>query len=122
MARTVLGRLPSWGGAHYFGFCQIPSVLRAIAWKQWKMGRARFAELRHRGVGRMKPDPRVRADGKGRCDVIFSVWPALTIPNGIDSKIAIGVSPQSGIWSEAGIGTRTNQAAAGGGCDPVWQR
>jgi RNA-directed DNA polymerase len=53
--------LIGWRG--YFGFCQTPSVLRtldewtrrrlrAIAWKQWKHGRTRFAELRHRGVGR----------------------------------------------------------------------
>jgi RNA-directed DNA polymerase len=53
--------LVGWRG--YFGFCQTPSVLRAldewlrrrlraIAWKQWKTGRARFAELRRRGVGR----------------------------------------------------------------------
>jgi RNA-directed DNA polymerase len=53
--------LTGWRG--YFGFCQTPSVLRdldkwlrrrlrAIAWKQWKRGRTRFAELRRRGVGR----------------------------------------------------------------------
>src|SRR3982075_4043591 len=53
--------LVGWRG--YFGFCQTPSVLhaldewlrrrlRAIAWKQWKRGRNRFAELRRRGVGR----------------------------------------------------------------------
>src|SRR5882724_1305699 len=53
--------LVGWRG--YFGFCQTPSVLRAldewirrrlraIAWKQWKHGPARFAELRRRGVGR----------------------------------------------------------------------
>jgi RNA-directed DNA polymerase len=53
--------LIGWCG--YFGFCQTPSVLRAldewtrrrlraIAWKQWKRGRTRFAELRRRGVGR----------------------------------------------------------------------
>jgi RNA-directed DNA polymerase len=53
--------LIGWRG--YFGFCQTPSVLRtldewirrrlrAIAWKQWKRGRARFAKLRCRGVGR----------------------------------------------------------------------
>jgi RNA-directed DNA polymerase len=53
--------LIGWRG--YFGFYQTPSVLRtldewirrrlrAIAWKQWKYGRARFAELRRRGVGR----------------------------------------------------------------------
>jgi RNA-directed DNA polymerase len=53
--------LTGWRG--YFGFCQTPSVLRsldewtrrrlrAIAWKQWKRGRTRYAELRRRGVGR----------------------------------------------------------------------
>src|ERR1017187_10448692 len=53
--------LMGWRG--YFGFCQTPSVLRAldewlrrrlraIAWKQWKRGNTRFAELRRRGVGR----------------------------------------------------------------------
>jgi RNA-directed DNA polymerase len=53
--------LPGWRG--YFGFCQTPSVLRAldewtrrrlraIAWKQWKRGSTRFAELRRCGVGR----------------------------------------------------------------------
>jgi len=53
--------LVGWRG--YFGFCQTPSVLRkldrwlrrrlrAIAWKQWKRGDTRFAELRRRGVGR----------------------------------------------------------------------
>jgi RNA-directed DNA polymerase len=53
--------LIGWRG--YFGFCQTPSVLRkldqwlrrrlrTIAWKQWKTGRVRFAELRRCGVGR----------------------------------------------------------------------
>jgi RNA-directed DNA polymerase len=51
------------GWRAYFGFCQTPSVsrkleqwirrrLRAIAWKQWKRGRRRFAELTSCGVGR----------------------------------------------------------------------
>ena len=53
--------LIGWRG--YFGFCETSSVLReleqwtrrrlrAIAWKQWKRGRTRFAELRRCGVGR----------------------------------------------------------------------
>jgi RNA-directed DNA polymerase len=53
--------LVGWRG--YFGFCETPSVLRAldqwirrrlraIVWKQWKRGRTRYAELRRRGVGR----------------------------------------------------------------------
>jgi RNA-directed DNA polymerase len=50
------------GWRQYFVFCQTPSILqrldewvrrrlRARAWKQWKRGRTRFAELRKRGVG-----------------------------------------------------------------------
>jgi RNA-directed DNA polymerase len=53
--------LIGWRG--YFGICETPSVLRdldqwtrrrlrAIAWKQWKRGSTRFAELRRCGVGR----------------------------------------------------------------------
>ena len=53
--------LVGWRG--YFGFCETPSVLRrldqwirrrlrAVAWRQWKRGRTRFAELRRRGVGK----------------------------------------------------------------------
>jgi RNA-directed DNA polymerase len=53
--------LIGWRG--YFGFCETPSTLRkldawtrrrlrAIAWKQWRRGRTRYAELRRRGVGR----------------------------------------------------------------------
>jgi len=56
LSRYLIG----WRG--YFGFCETPSVLRAldewirrrlraIAWKQWKRGRTRFAELHQRGVG-----------------------------------------------------------------------
>ena len=51
------------GWVEYFGYCQTPSVLRGldswvarrlrcVAWKQWKRGRRRFAELRRRGVGK----------------------------------------------------------------------
>ena len=53
--------LRGWRG--YFGFCQTPSVLksldewirrrlRCVAWKQWKRGPRRFAELAKRGVSR----------------------------------------------------------------------
>ena len=56
LSRYLIG----WRG--YFGFCETPSVLRAldqwirrrlrsIVWKHWKRGRSRFAELRRRGVG-----------------------------------------------------------------------
>jgi len=53
--------LLGWRG--YFGFCQTRSVLRAFdgwihrrlrcyAWKQWKTGKRRFAELRRLGIGK----------------------------------------------------------------------
>ena len=53
--------LTGWRG--YYGFCQTPSVLRAmdsrihrrlraVIWKQWKRGSTRYAELRARNVGR----------------------------------------------------------------------
>ena len=62
IAKKLSVYLIGWRG--YFGFCQTPSILRAldawirrrlraIAWKQWKRGPARFAELRRRGVGRV---------------------------------------------------------------------
>jgi RNA-directed DNA polymerase len=49
-----------WRG--YFGFCEIPSALKALEgwtrrrlrcliWKQWKRGTVRFKELRSRGTG-----------------------------------------------------------------------
>lgn len=53
--------LLGWRG--YFGFSQTPSVLRdfdswihrrlrCYAWKQWKTGRRRFAEMRRLGIGK----------------------------------------------------------------------
>jgi len=60
MATELTRYLQGWIG--YFGKCQTPSVLasleewvrrrlRSAIWKQWKRGRARYAELRKRGVG-----------------------------------------------------------------------
>ncbi len=61
IVKQLSGYLIGWRG--YFGFCQTPSVLRAldewirrrlraIAWKHWKRGRTRLTRLRRRGVGR----------------------------------------------------------------------
>jgi len=61
MVQEVATYLRGWRG--YFGYCQTPSVLRALdawlrrrlrsfLWKQWKRGRVRFRELRRRGVGK----------------------------------------------------------------------
>jgi RNA-directed DNA polymerase len=77
--------LIGWRG--YFGFCQTPSVLRrldewlrrrlrAIAWKQWKRGRTRFAELRRCGVGR---DLAARTAGSPHGPWRLANSPALTI-------------------------------------------
>jgi len=77
--------LTRWRG--YFGFCETPSVLRrldewirrrlrAIAWKQWKRGRTRFAELRRRGVGK---DLAAKAAGSAHGPWRLSNSPALAI-------------------------------------------
>jgi len=61
MAEQLTLYLRGW--KNYFGYCQTPSVLegleqwyrrrlRSVIWKQWKLGSVRFAQLRHRGVGR----------------------------------------------------------------------
>ncbi|KAB2936837.1 MAG: group II intron reverse transcriptase/maturase [Hyphomicrobiales bacterium] len=83
---TELSRyLVGWRG--YFGFCETPSVLRAldqwlrrrlraIVWKQWKRGRTRYAELRRRGVGR---DLAAQSAGSPHGPWRLSNSPALTI-------------------------------------------
>ena len=75
------------GWRAYFGFCQTPSVLReldqwtrrrlrAIAWRQWRRGRTRFAELRRRGVG---PDLAAQTAGSPHGPWRLSNSPALNI-------------------------------------------
>jgi RNA-directed DNA polymerase len=89
--------LIGWRG--YFGFCQTPSVLRAldewirrrlraIAWKQWKRGRTRFAELRRRGVGR---DLAAKTAGSPRGPWRLANSPALTIalPNSFFGSLGL---------------------------------
>jgi RNA-directed DNA polymerase len=85
IVKELSAYLIGWRG--YFGFCQTPSVvraldewtrrrLRAIAWKQWKRGHARFAELRRRGVGR---DLAATTAGSPRGPWRLANSPALTI-------------------------------------------
>jgi RNA-directed DNA polymerase len=85
IAKELSTYLVGWRG--YFGFCQTPSVLRAldqwirrrlraIAWKQWKYARARFAELRRCGVGR---DLAAQTAGSPHGPWRLSNSPALTI-------------------------------------------
>ena len=91
--------LNGWRG--YFGFCETPSVLsrldqwirrrlRSIAWKQWKRGRTRFAELRRRGVGH---DLAAKTAGSAHGPWRLSNSPALAIalPNGF--FVSIGLAP-----------------------------
>jgi RNA-directed DNA polymerase len=86
--------LVGWRG--YFGFCETPSVLRAldqwirrrlrsIVWKQWKRGRTRFAELRRRGVG---VDLAAQTAGSAHGPWRISASPALNIalPNDLFRK------------------------------------
>jgi len=85
VAKELSCYLIGWRG--YFGFCETPSVLdkldqwtrrrlRAIAWKQWKRGRTRFARLRRRGVGR---DLAAKTAGSPHGRWRLSNSPALTI-------------------------------------------
>src|SRR5215207_5864294 len=91
--------LIGWRG--YFGFCQTPSVLRAldewtrrrlraIAWKQWKRGPARFAELRRRGVGR---DLAAQTAGSPHGPWRLANSPALTIALPIAYFSSLGLRP-----------------------------
>jgi RNA-directed DNA polymerase len=89
--------LIGWRG--YFGFCQTPSVLReldewirrrlrSIAWKQWKRGPARFAELRRRGVGQVLA---AKTASSPRGPWRLSNSPALTIalPNALFGSLGL---------------------------------
>jgi RNA-directed DNA polymerase len=61
MTKELAAYLRGWKS--YFGFCQTPSLrkaldewirrrLRSTIWKQWKRGKQRYAKLRHLGIGR----------------------------------------------------------------------
>jgi RNA-directed DNA polymerase len=95
---TELARyLNGWRG--YFGFCETPSVLRdldrwvrrrlrAIAWKQWKRGRTRFAELTRRGIGK---DLAAQSAGSPNGPWRMSNSPALAmaLPNAILGSLGL---------------------------------
>jgi RNA-directed DNA polymerase len=68
MLKELTAYLRGWKG--YFGYCQTPSLLKALdewirhrlrctIWKQWKRGPVRFRKLRQRGVSKPVSD---RAD------------------------------------------------------------
>jgi RNA-directed DNA polymerase len=97
IAKELSRYLVGWRG--YFGFCETPSVLlaldqwtrrrmRAIAWKQWKRGRTRFARLRRRGVGR---DLAAQTAGSPHGPWRLSNSPALTLalPNAFFASLGL---------------------------------
>jgi RNA-directed DNA polymerase len=60
MMKELAAYLRGWKS--YFGFCQTPSLLKALEkwirrrlrsmiWKQWKRGKQQYAQLRHLGIG-----------------------------------------------------------------------
>jgi RNA-directed DNA polymerase len=97
-AKELSRYLIGWRG--YFGFCETPSVLRAldqwvrrrlraVAWTQWKRGRTRYAELRRRGVDR---DLAAQTAGSPHGPWRLSHSPALTIALSNASLISLGLA------------------------------
>jgi RNA-directed DNA polymerase len=115
--------LIGWRG--YFGFCQTPSVLRAldewirrrlraIVWKQWKRGPVRFAELRRRGVGR---DLAAQAAGSPRGPWRLSASPALTtaLPNAFLGSLGVASVAHCGSHNPPNRRIRTRTYGGVGG-------
>jgi len=118
--------LIGWHG--YFGFCQTPSVLhaleewirrrlRAIAWKQWKWGPARFAELRRCGVGR---DLAARTAGSPHGPWRLAASPALTMamPIAFFSSLGLHPSPNRRSHNPPNRRIRTRMYGGVGGEEP----
>ncbi len=97
MVERLAVYLTGWRG--YFGFCETPSVLdnldswirrrlRCVAWKHWKRGRTRFAELRRLGVGY---DLAARTAGSPKAYWHLSKSPALSyaLPNAFFSSLGL---------------------------------
>jgi len=118
--------LIGWHG--YFDFCQTPSVLhaleewirrrlRAIAWKQWKWGPARFAELRRCGVGR---DLAARTAGSPHGPWRLAASPALTMamPIAFFSSLGLHPSPNRRSHNPSNRRIRTRMYGGVGGEEP----
>jgi RNA-directed DNA polymerase len=101
MVQSLTKYLVGWRG--YFGFCETLSVLRdldswlrrrlrCVVWKQWKIGRVRFAELRKRGVGK---DLAAQTAGSAHGPWRISHSPALTmaLPNKFFDELGLPSVP-----------------------------
>jgi RNA-directed DNA polymerase len=97
MATELTRYLQGWIG--YFGKCQTPSVLasleewvrrrlRSAIWKQWKRGRARYAELRKRGVSTVLA-AQTAASAHGPWQLANSPALALALPNAYFDSLGI---------------------------------
>src|SRR6185369_11401079 len=129
IAKELSRYLVGWRG--YFGFCETPSVLRdldqwtrrrlrAIAWKQWKRGRTRFARLRRRGVGR---DLAAQTAGSPHGPWRLSNSPALTIAPSpcqtpSSARSASRPWPPSGSPNSPNRRIRTRTYGGAGGAEP----
>ena len=95
---TELSRyLIGWRG--YFGFCEVPYVLlrldqwtrrrlRAVVWKHWKHGRARFAALRRLGVGKSLA-AKTASSAHGPWRVSRSPALSIALPNAFFARIGL---------------------------------
>jgi RNA-directed DNA polymerase len=97
MVESLSVYLRGWIG--YFGRCQTPSVLdgldswirrrlRAVAWKQWKRGPRRFAELKRRGVSK---DLAAQTAGS-----VHNVWRISRSP-------ALSIALPNRLWERLGL-------------------
>ncbi len=99
--KRVISELRSYlsGWRNYFGFAEAPSVLRDLdswihrrlrsyAWKQWKRGRRRFAELRRLGVGK---DLAAQTAGSRKGVWHISRSPALSMALGREYLAGLGL-------------------------------
>jgi RNA-directed DNA polymerase len=126
IAKELSVYLVGWRG--YFGFCETPSVLRdldqwtrrrlrAIAWKQWRRGRTRYAELRRRGVGR---DLAAQTAGSPHGPWRLSNSPALTIalPNAFFRSLGLPSLKPSPSLNPSNRRIRTRTYGGVGGEEP----
>jgi RNA-directed DNA polymerase len=118
--------LIGWRG--YFGLCQTPSVLReldqwtrrrlrAIAWKQWKYGATRFAELRRCGVGR---DLAAQTAGSSHGPWRLANSPALTLamPNRFFASLGLASVADCNSLNPPNRRIRTRMSGGVGGVQP----
>ncbi|HKV30378.1 MAG TPA: group II intron reverse transcriptase/maturase [Candidatus Dormibacteraeota bacterium] len=118
--------LVGWRG--YFGICELPSMLRrldqwvrrrlrAVAWKQWKRGRTRFAELRRRGVGKHLA-ARTAGSAHGPWRLSNSPALAIAIPNAFLDTLGLATVAGPAYARPSNRRIRTRMYGGVGGAKP----